>query len=251
MTKLNIAMSLFVVGTLLASATGCTDFNRRPASVASGPTGGNAPTGEIGGPANPALAFNKETGECKPYLTETTRKIDFDACVAMRDGVGGKKDDDSSPSDSPAVSSVPTVPVGPTFLIPTCNGPVCRSAPGTQILIENDSDYMIEIQSPYLVPLNGDAWATSGPARVARQDGTIDMTRVIGPHVHAVWTYRYLMNGGVPQLPETVHLVIVAYTNLGIYAAAPVKYSTFRDFEPERHPDKVTMQFMNWDFKKS
>ena len=248
MTKMHIVSSVVIMSSLLAFA-GCAAPQYRPSSAMPSYAQPSVPSGQESygqgsgdsGVGNPALAYDKSAGKCVPYFTKTTRKVDYDACVAMMgNGAAGRS------NSGGAVVATP----GPMMAIPTGSGPICDAPMGTAVTSHNDSDFPVEVLSSDVAPLNCDAWRSTSTGGVTRPDGSGAVTRLIPPHTRSEWVYAFAMNGMVAQLPENIVVRVVAYRNLGIMVRGPSLGMIEKTWPVSRFPRGVDVWLSTMDFAK-
>lgn len=135
-------------------------------------------------------------------------------------------------------------PGGGAMAVPIASGPFCKAPAGTLLEIDNDSDYLLEVQSDQVVPLNCDGPKSHVPARVIRRDGAQITTAVIPPHTRAKYVFLVL-NGGM----NNVRVTYAAYMNLGAFAPAPAFKFTQHTYEPTVWPNGVHQDIANGDLR--
>lgn len=152
-------------------------------------------------------------------------------------GYGGRYYGGPSAAYAPA-------PGGGVMAVPIASGPFCKAPAGTLLEIDNDSDYLLEVQSDQVVPLNCDGPRSHVPARVIRRDGVTITTAVIPPHTRAKYVFLAL-NGGM----NNVRVTYAAYMNLGAFAPAPAFKFTQHTYEPTMWPNGVHQDVANGDLR--
>ena len=142
----------------------------------------------------------------------------------------------------PSVAYAPAPGGAGMITVPASIGPICKAPAGTLLEIDNDSDYLVEVQSDQVAPLSCDGPRSLVPARVIRRDGVHITILVIPAHTRAKYVFLVL-SGGM----SNVRVTYTAYLNLGPFAPAPAFKFTKRTYEPTDWPNGIHQDISSGD----
>ncbi|MBI5654336.1 hypothetical protein HZC53_01620 [Candidatus Uhrbacteria bacterium] len=158
----------------------------------------------------------------------------------------------TTPAAPPSLLPPPAAQPGPGALyIPGASGPVCDTNKQVQLIVENTSDYLIEVRGGLAIaPLGCDAQNKLVRTAVLRRNGQADMIWAIPPHTTAKFVFLPL-NGGLGQ-PE---VNFTAYLNLpcqgGVCPPMPAVAHMERQYNVPRSNGQENFQTVSAGYLKN
>ena len=144
----------------------------------------------------------------------------------------------------PSVAYAPAPGGAGMIAVPSSSGLFCRAPEGTLLEIDNDSDYLVEVQSDQVAPLSCDGPRSLVPARVIGRDG-VEITILVIPAYRRAKYVFLVLSGGM----SNVRVTYTAYLNLGPFAPAPAFKFTKRTYEPTEWPNGIHQDIASGDLR--
>jgi len=132
--------------------------------------------------------------------------------------------------------------------IPGAVGPICETNKALQLVVDNQTDYLLEVRGGNLAPLACDAQDKLVYAPVTRRDGRSETARLIPPHTVVIFVFLPVNGGlGSPTVNYTGFIPLSCQPNgTGqlICPPSPFVGQTSRQYTVPRQNGQETPQFI-------